>query len=107
MDLEANLEVVPGSIYKQTNAPLNLGRLDNHRNKRDRVYRYVATGKGVNAYILDKASDAQWQFIEVCLQAINVDHEEFLYRDGSKGSRASAGTSLFGKGACIDAGGLI
>lgn len=54
VDLEANLEVVSGSLHKQTKAPLNLGRLDNRDNKRDRVYRYASTGKGVNAYILDK-----------------------------------------------------
>ena len=53
--MEKNLEVVTAYLQKQKNAPLNLGRLDNVKNKRDHVYSYVASGKGVNAYILDKA----------------------------------------------------
>lgn len=54
VSLEVNRPIYDASLYRQTNAPLNLARLDNSKNKRDHIYRYAATGKGVNVYILDK-----------------------------------------------------
>ena len=55
--IEKNLDVDVGTLYTQRKATLNLGRLDNADNKRDRIYRYGSTGKGVHVYVLDKARD--------------------------------------------------
>jgi len=58
---ERNLPVVSAGRLLETStkityhrkAPLNLARLDNNNNLHDRTYRYRASGKGVNVYVLD------------------------------------------------------
>ncbi|KAA6423827.1 MAG: peptidase S8 [Trebouxia sp. A1-2] len=69
----------------QYNAPWALDRIDQGTLPLNGQYNYVSSGSDVNVYIVDTSRLVTTLYL---LQGIRTSHDEFMYADGSPGSRA-------------------